>query len=256
MLKDIIADKKREVEQRKKSIPLSLLEERIALCKPVLDFSAALKGSRIQLIAEVKQASPSRGTLVADYSPVKLAETYSKSGTAAISVLTEEKYFKGSLEHLSSIRAKVNLPLLRKDFIFDPYQIYEARAYGADSLLLIAAIVSSSQLEELLSLSHLLGLKCLVEVHQENEIEKVLSSNTVDVIGINNRDLTTFNVDISTTRRLRPLIPEDILVVSESGIKNRNDIDNLREWRINAVLIGETLVTASDISGKIKELLL
>ena len=255
MLKNIIADKKKEVEQRKKSMPLSRLEERIALCKPVLDFSAALRCSHLQLIAEVKQASPSRGTLVADYNPLKLAEAYSEGGAAAISVLTEEKYFRGSLEHLSVIRANVDRPLLRKDFIFDPYQVYEARAYGADSLLLIAAVLSSSQLEELLSLSHVLGLKCLVEIHQESEIEKVIINNSVEVIGINNRDLSTFNVDINTTRRLRPLIPEDIIVVSESGIKNRNDIDMLREYRINAVLIGETLVTASDISGKIKELM-
>ncbi len=255
MLNDIIADKRKEVEQNKKSIPLSKLEERISLCKPVIDFAGTLRGNHLQLIAEVKHASPSRGTFLDDYNPVQLVKAYSKGGAAAISVLTEKKYFRGSLEHLSAIRAKIDLPLLRKDFIFDPYQVYEARAYGADSLLLIAAVLGHSQLEELLSLSHSLGLKCLVEVHNEREIEKVLISNSVELIGINNRDLNSFTIDINTTRRLRPLIPSNIIVVSESGIKNRNDIDRLREWRVDAALIGEALVTASDISSKMKELL-
>jgi indole-3-glycerol phosphate synthase len=255
MLNNIIADKRKELAQSKKSMPLSWLEERISLCKPVLDFSGALRSNHLQLITEVKHASPSRGTLIEDYNPVQLAKAYSQGGAAAISVLTEQKYFRGSLEHLSAIRAKLTLPLLRKDFIFDPYQVYESRAYGADALLLIAAILSRSQLEELLSLSHSLGLKCLVEIHHESEIEKALINSSVEVIGINNRDLSTFTVDINTTRRLRPLIPANIIVVSESGIQNRNDIYKLKEWRVDAALIGEALVTASDISSKMKELL-
>jgi len=170
-------------------------------------------------------------------------------------VLTEENYFKGSIDYLAAIREVVRLPLLRKDFIFDPYQVYESRAYGADALLLIAAILSRPQLEELLSLSHSLGLRCLVEVHKENEVERAVRSKA-RIIGINNRDLDTFNVDINTTRRLRPLIPKEKIVVSESGVKSRKDIEKLRKWGVNAILVGEALVTAGDVLTKMKELLL
>ena len=254
MLNRIITQKRDEVKQRKESLPLSGLKERIARRQAPLDLAAALSGDQIQLIAEVKRASPSRGLLCPDFNPVKLAKEYAQGGAAAISVLTEVNYFGGSLEYLAAIREAVSLPLLRKDFIFDPYQIYESRAYGADALLLIAGILSQGQLEELLSLSHSLDLKCLVEVHSEAEVDRALVSRA-KIIGINNRDLTTLNVDINTTRRLRALLPQQQIVVSESGISSRRDIEKLKGWGINAVLIGEALVTAGDIQTKMQELI-
>ena len=254
MLNKIIAKKREEVEQRKKSLPVSTLKERIAQRKAPLDFALALSGGSTRLIAEVKRASPSRGVLCPNFNPVALAKTYAQGGAAAISVLTEANYFAGSIEHLAAIREQVRLPLLRKDFIFDQYQIYESSAYGADALLLIVAILSQGQLEELLSLSHRLGLSCLVEVHNEDEVERALLSGA-KIIGINNRDLNTFEVDINTTRRLRPLISQERIVVSESGISSRGDIEKLKEWGVNAVLVGEALITAGDILTRVRGLI-
>ncbi len=255
MLDEIITKKREEVEHRKKILPLAQLRERIAQQKPPLNFALALKGKRMGLIAEVKQASPSRGILSKNFNPVELATSYAQGGANAISVLTEVNYFKGSIDYLAAIREAVELPLLRKDFIFDPYQVYESRAYGADALLLIVAILNQEQLQGLLSLSHSLGLKCLVEVHNKTEVERVLLSQA-EIIGINNRDLNTFTVDINTTRQLCPLIPQQKIVVTESGIKSRNDIEKLKEWGVNAVLIGEALVTADNILTTMKELML
>jgi len=255
MLDEIIARKKEEVEQRKKMLPLSLLKKRIARQKPPLDFALALKGEPIRLIAEVKQASPSRGILCPNFNPTELATTYAQGGASTISVLTEVNYFKGNIDHLAAIREVVKLPLLRKDFIFDSYQVYESRAYGADALLLIMAILSQEQLKELLSIGHRLGLKCLVEVHNETEVERALLSGA-EIIGINNRDLNTFTIDINTTNQLRPLIPQQKIVVAESGIRSRNDVKTLMDWGVNAVLIGEALVTANNILTKMKELML
>lgn len=254
MLDKIVAHKREEVEQKKKAVAIACLQERIARQKPSLDFALALKSDHIQLIAEVKRASPSRGMLKPNFDPVGLAQTYAGGGAAAISVLTESNYFMGSIEHLEAIKEVVQFPLLRKDFIFDPYQVYESRAYGADALLLIAAILSQRQLRELISLSHSLGLKCLVEVHDEGELERAIISES-EIIGINNRDLNTFTVDINTTRRLRPLVPEEKIVVSESGIKSQRDIEKLGHWKVDAALVGEALVTAADIGAKMKELL-
>jgi len=255
MLNRIIAQKREEVKHRKKSMPLSSLKERIAQRQAPLDFALALEGSHTRLIAEVKRASPSRGVLCPNFNPVELAKNYAKGGAAAISVLTEANYFEGSIDHLAAIREEIEIPLLRKDFIFDPYQVYESRAYGADALLLIVAILSQEQLEELLSLSHGLGLRCLVEVHNEAEVERTLLSGA-EIIGINNRDLNTFTVDINTTHRLRPLIPRGRIVVSESGIRSQGDIEKLKGWGVNAVLVGETLITADDIPTKMRELIL
>ncbi len=255
MLNKIIAEKREEVEQRKRRLSISTLKERIAQRKTPLDFAAALSGDGTHLIAEVKRASPSRGILCPNFNPVTLAKIYANGGAVAISVLTEVNYFKGSLGHLAAIREEVGLPLLRKDFIFDQYQVYESRAYGADALLLIVTILSQEQLEELLSLSHNLGLSCLVEVHNKDEVERALSSSA-KIIGINNRNLNTFKVDINTTRRLRPLIPKDRIVVSESGISNRSDVEKLKKWGVNTVLVGEALVTADDIPASMKELIL
>ena len=253
ILDTILADKKTEVEQKKNLLPLSALKERIAQYQPV-DFAAAVKGDDVRLIAEVKKASPSRGVLRADLDPVGLAETYAGNGAAAISVLTEVKYFQGNLKYLAEIREKVNLPLLRKDFIYEEYQVYESAAFGADAILLIASILSPGQLLELLEISHKIGLFCLVEVHNEDELEKALLAGA-GIIGINNRDLNTFKVDTDTTRRLRMLIPEERIVVSESGIHNRDDMKKMRECKVNAVLVGEALVTAVDIPAKIMELI-
>jgi len=254
MLDKIIAQKREEVEQRKKVATITYLQERITRQKPALDLALALKGDQIRLIAEVKQASPSRGVLSPNFNPIELAQTYAEGGAAVISVLTEANYFMGSIEHLAAIKEAVELPLLRKDFIFDLYQVYESRAYGADALLLVASVLRQEQLKELVSLSHSLGLSCLVEVHNKDEVERAVLSEA-KIIGINNRDLNTFTVDITTTRRLRPLIPHERIVVSESGIKSKRDIEKLGKWGVDAVLVGEALVTAGDVLTKMKELL-
>jgi indole-3-glycerol phosphate synthase len=257
ILDQIVADSKLELEARKRSLPLAELRK-VASGQPrPLDFTGALRGEGIQLIAEVKKASPSRGVIRTNFDPLEIARTYAANGAAAISVLTEPRYFQGSLSYLREIKkalGKKGLPLLRKDFIHDPYQVYQSRAYGADSLLLIVAILTSDKLEELLGLSHQLGMSCLVEVHNEAELEIALKSRA-GVIGINNRDLNTFAADIDTTGQLRPLIPADKIVVSESGIKDANDMEKLRQWGVDAVLIGESLMSAPDIAAKMKELL-
>jgi indole-3-glycerol phosphate synthase len=254
-LDKIIAEKLEELEQGQKIVPLPELEAVIREKAPPLDLAAALSGDKLRLIAEVKRASPSRGVLRPDLDAVRLAETYAQCGAAAISVLTELRYFGGSGEDLEAIRRKLpKIPLLRKDFVLKPYQVFESRAWGADALLLIAAILDDSQLKELLSLSHELGMQCLVEVHNENELKRALTCEA-KIIGINNRNLDTMAVDLNVTRRLRPLIPSDRLAVSESGIKGRGEVQKLRELGVNAILIGEALVTASDVAAKIKELL-
>jgi indole-3-glycerol phosphate synthase len=255
-LEKIVADNLEELEARKHSLPLAELRGVALEQSPPLDFASALRGNRIQLIAEIKKASPSKGIIRLDFNPVEIAQTYASNGASAISVLTEARYFQGSLNHLKDIRKALgnNLPLLRKDFLCDPYQVYESRAYGADSLLLIVAILTSEKLKALLGLSHELSMSCLVEVHNEAELEIALSSGA-RIIGINNRDLNTFTVDLTTTKRLRPLIPQDRIVVSESGIKDHSDIERMREWGVDAVLIGESLVSAPDIAAKMEELL-
>ncbi|MGA3094395.1 MAG: indole-3-glycerol phosphate synthase TrpC, partial [Dehalococcoidales bacterium] len=221
-----------------------------------LSLSQALRGSGPAIIAEVKKASPSKGVICRDFDPVRIARIYAAGGVSAISVLTEENYFLGSLAHLRAIRADLGNtrpPLLRKDFIVDPYQVYESRANGADALLLIAATLTPGRLKKLLDLSHELGMECLVEVHNETELATVLSTGA-RIIGINNRDLKTFNVDIRTTERLRLLVPPDRLVVSESGIRGRDDMEKMKEWGVHAVLIGEALVSAPDIGERMREL--
>lgn len=253
-LDKIVADKRDEMEHRQKAVPLSGLEAAARAKPPALNLAAALGGDGISLIAEVKRASPSRGAIRADLDAVELASTYARCGAAAISVLTESRYFQGSREDLEAVRLNLpSIPILRKDFITEPYQVYEARAWGADALLLIVAILNNSELDGLLSLSHELGMQCLVEVHNENELEQALSGEA-KIIGINNRNLVDMTVDINVTGRLRPLIPPGQIVVSESGIKTKEDVQRLREWNINAVLIGESLVTADDTAAKIKEL--
>jgi indole-3-glycerol phosphate synthase len=254
ILDKILATKKQEVERQKRTVPLSRLLASIARRKAPLALTTALKGDGIKLIAEVKKASPSKGVLLPDFDPVALAKTYAENGSAAISVLTDTEYFQGSPEHLAAIRQAVSLPLLHKDFIYDEYQVYESAACGADALLLIAAILETKRLEKMIAVSRSLGLGCLVEVHDEGELKKALQSGA-EIIGINNRNLKTFEVDLDTTRRLMPFIPEDKIVISESGISRREDVKKLEEWGVDAMLIGEALVTARNIPEKIKELM-
>jgi indole-3-glycerol phosphate synthase len=254
ILDKILATKKREVERHKRTVQLSSLLECIARHQAPLAFAPALKGEGVKLIAEVKKASPSKGVLRPYFDPMALAKTYAENGAAAISVLTDAEYFQGSPEHLAAIRQTVSLPLLRKDFIYDEYQIYESAAYGADALLLITAILKPGQLEKMLTVSRSLGLGCLVEVHDKDELTTALNSGA-EIIGLNNRNLKTFEVDLNTTRRLLPFVPEDKIVVSESGISRREDVKKLERWGVDSVLIGEALVTARNIPKKIKELM-
>ena len=257
ILDQIVTNNRLELESRKRIVPLAELQRMALEQPPPLDFASALRGDHIQLIAEVKKASPSRGIIRPNFNPAEIAQTYASNGASAISVLTETRYFQGSLKHLRDIRNALgnkSLPLLRKDFLGDPYQVYESRAYGADSLLLIVAILTPEKLGELLGLSHELNMSCLVEVHNEAELEIALKSGA-RIIGINNRDLQTFAVDLTVTERLRPLIPPDRIVVSESGIKDRSDMENMRKWGVDAVLIGESLMSAPNLAAKMEELL-
>jgi indole-3-glycerol phosphate synthase len=255
ILDRIVSYNSEELEHKKRELPLAELQRMASQQSPALNMASVLRGDGIRLIAEVKKASPSRGLIRSDFNPVEIAEIYAGNGAAAISILTETRHFQGSLDHLKNIRKVLpDKPLLRKDFIVDPYQVYESRAYGADSLLLIVALLSLATLKELLCLSHELNMTCLVEVHSEAEVEIALKSEA-EIIGINNRDLNTFDVDIATTERLIPLIPKERIVVSESGIKSRDDIEKLRRSGIDAVLIGEYLMSAPDVGARIRELL-
>ena len=257
ILDQILEAKRRELERRQREEPLVSLEQRAREMPLPLNLSGALMGPGVRLIAEVKKASPSRGLLCPDFDPVALARTYAENGAAAISVLTEVDHFQGSLEHLSQVKSAVSdarLPVLRKDFIFNPYQVYEARAHGADAFLLIVAMLEPAQLQELLNVARSLWLQCLVEVHSEHELEMALEAGA-EVIGINHRDLKTFDMDLSLSEHLRPLIPQGKIVVAESGISSREDVARMKKAGVNAVLVGEALVTAPDVAAKVRELL-
>ncbi|MFA5375074.1 MAG: indole-3-glycerol phosphate synthase TrpC [Dehalococcoidia bacterium] len=260
ILDEIVESKRESLRHLKRELPLRELKRRCAdMKRKPVDFASALRGDDIALIAEIKKASPSKGVINADIDPVKLATTYAVNGASAISILTEEKYFQGSIDYLEAIRnsfdaKKIRVPLLRKDFIFDPYQIYESRAFGADALLLIVAILDDDLLIKLINLSYTLGLKCLVEVHDERELRRAVASGC-RIIGINNRDLQTFKVYLHTTERLRPFVLDDCIVVSESGIRRRADVEKLRQWKVNAMLVGEALSATDDVAEKMKELL-
>jgi len=250
ILDTIIETKKEEVARLKKQTSISALEKTIAQIEPCRNFRQALISEDCNIIAEVKCASPSRGRLVANFDPVRIAGVYEENGAVAISVLTDEKYFAGHKNYLTQIRQKVNLPLLRKDFIIDPLQIYESRAVGADAILLIVHILGK-KLSEFILLSKELGLSSLVEVHTEKELDLALDADA-EIIGINNRNLDTFVTDIETSHRLRARIPEGFIVVAESGIMSRADIDILMQANIHAFLIGEALITAPDIGKKLR----
>ena len=264
VLDRIVADKREELAAAQRTLPLVALKARLNEASAVRPFAEALRpdgrpsgqGERIALIAEVKKRSPSRGVLREELDAVALAREYARAGAAAISVLTDARHFGGSLEELRSVREALpeGPPLLRKDFLFDEYQVYEARCHGADAVLLIAAILDASLLSRLIALAGSLGMSALVEVHDEREMERALAAGG-EVIGINNRDLRTFEVDLATTERLRPLAPAGKTVVAESGIFMRADVERLEAIGVNAVLIGEALVTAADPGAKIRELL-
>jgi len=257
ILDEIVANKKLEIAESKRLVPLARLKALAEKQPPPLDFAGALRGDSVRLIAEVKKASPSKGVIRADFNPIKIAKIYAECGAAAISVLTDNKYFQGYLKYVKNIKkalAQCRIPLLRKDFIIDPYQVYESRAYGADALLLISEILDNEQLKNLLFLSTQLGMACLVEIHNTVNVIRV-GYTDARIIGINNRDLNTMTVDIHTTETLRQFIPRDRIVVSESGIRTRDDVMRLEAMGVNAVLIGEALMASGDIPGKIKELL-
>jgi indole-3-glycerol phosphate synthase len=254
-LEKIVREKLKDLRERQMAVPLAELQAAARDRAAPLDLGAALKGGGPRLIAEVKRASPSRGILRTDLDPAGLARIYAENGAAAISVLTEASYFRGSRQDLEAVRKAVpHIPVLRKDFILAPYQVFESRAWGADAVLLICAILEEGALEELLGLAHELGMKALVEVHSGPELEKAIAAGA-RIIGINNRDLGTLKVDINMTGRLRPLVPPGRLVVSESGIKGREEIAKLRQWGVDAMLVGEALVTAPDVGAKMRELL-
>lgn len=255
ILDEIVAAKTRELVQQKLAVSLDALKERVASRPRALGLAAVLKAGGVRLIAEVKKASPSRGLLRPDFDPVELAGIYSSNGAAAISVLTDPR-FQGVLEHIVQIKsagASRTVPVLRKDFIFDSYQVYEARAAGADAVLLIVAILSPSQVKEYLKLAATLGMDCLVEVHDSEQVQVAVDAGA-EIIGINNRDLRTFITDLSVTERLAPSVPKGKVLVSESGIHCPSDLHRVGAAGVNAVLVGEALVTSSDVAAKVREL--
>jgi indole-3-glycerol phosphate synthase len=254
ILDEICAHKHGEVALQKQRVPLREVQERIGASPPPRDFRAALRQPGVSLIAEVKRASPSKGIFMAELDPLELASVYVDAGARCISVLTDEKYFKGTLDDLLAVRHGVSAPCLRKEFIVDEYQIYESRAAQADCILLIVRILSDQQLKDYLTLAGQLDLSVLVEVHDEEEVERAMAAGA-HIIGVNNRDLTNFTVDLDTTMRLKKMIPGGYVLVSESGIHSRDHVVMLEDGGIDAILVGEALVTAGNIHGKIAELL-
>jgi indole-3-glycerol phosphate synthase len=259
ILKKIVSHKRGEVAAAKASQPLSEIKARLSDREDQpRGFERALRDAVhsgwTAVIAEVKKGSPSKGVIRLDFDPIEIASIYQKCGATCISVLTDEKFFMGHLRFLHLIREQVALPLLRKDFMFDPYQIYEAAAGGADAVLLIAAMLEASQLDDLAALARELYLDILLEVHDERELEMALRTD-IGVIGINNRSLHTFVTDLSTTERLAARIPSDRLVVAESGINSRADVVRLQSAGAGAFLVGESLMREDDIGAKLRELL-
>lgn len=255
ILDEIVASKRREVAAARLRMPLEELEAQAAEAPPVRNFRAALAGlGPIQLIAEVKKASPSAKVIRADFDPIAIARTCQDHGAACLSVLTDAPYFQGHLSYLARIRASVAIPLLRKDFLIDEYQVVEARLAGADAVLLIAEILDDATLARLLARARGLGMAALVEFHDEANLPRVLAAGA-DLVGINNRDLRRFATDLELTLRLRDQIPPDVVLVSESGIKTRRDVERLEDAGVSAILVGETLMRADDIGLAVERLL-
>ncbi len=255
ILNKIVGKKREEVTAARDKIPLSELREKAQRmgASSVFRKSISRKG-HINLIAELKKSSPSKGIIRGNFNPVQIAWEFQAAGASAISVLTDERFFDGKLEYLKMIKDRVSIPILRKDFIIDEYQVYESAVNGADAILLITRLLTPQELADYQDIARGLGLDCLVEVHNEEEVENALKSRAA-IIGINNRDLTTFNVDFSNTERLIRHIPEDRIIVAESGIETYEQVMFLKSLGVNAVLIGETLLRAPDIGQKVRELM-
>ncbi|MHB9878325.1 indole-3-glycerol phosphate synthase TrpC [Pacificimonas sp. ICDLI1SI03] len=255
-LKEIIAYKREQLIARKTAVPQAILEAKAATIHPPRGFIAALEAvsGRHALIAELKKASPSKGLIREDFEPAKLARAYVNGGAACLSVLTEDKWFQGSDEILRTVRGGVDLPILRKDFIVDPYQVIESREMGADAILLIMAALNRYEARDLEMLAREQGMDVLVEVHNEEELELALRLKS-RLIGINNRNLKTLEVDLSTTERLAPLVPADRLIVAESGLARIDDLDRLANAGAKAFLVGETLMRQDDVTAATRRLI-
>jgi indole-3-glycerol phosphate synthase len=255
ILDDIVASKREEVELAKAETPVEKLREQSAQAPSPRDFLGPLSlGPPIRLIAEVKKASPSAGIIRADFDPAGIARIYQKHGASCISVLTDGPYFQGSLEDLEKVRAAVDLPVLRKDFIIDPYQVWQSRAAGADAVLLIAECLDDYTLHKLHDAIVELGMTPLVEIHQSENLRRALDAGS-QLVGINNRDLRTFHTDLDHCIRLRRQVPAGRIVVGESGIRTRRDVEQLQTAGLHAMLVGETLMAKSDIRKAVDELL-
>ncbi len=255
ILDKIVVTKRQEIERAKAAVPLAELNARLKDAPPVRDFFAALSAAGpIKLIAEVKKASPSKGIIRADFDPVAIAKTYEAHGASCLSVLTDEQYFQGSLDYLRQIRQAVNIPILRKDFILDTYQLVEARAAGADAVLLIAECLDDCNLRKLHNEALELSLTPLVEFYDPENLDRVLAAGA-SLIGVNNRDLRTFQVDLGHTVRLREKVPLDCVFVGESGIESRDDALRLQSAGVDAMLVGESLMRQPDIGRAVDRLL-
>jgi indole-3-glycerol phosphate synthase len=253
-LATLIPHVREQIERRRRDLPLAALRERPLFHVPQRSLTRAVNGAGRRIIAEVKRASPSKGIIRADFDPIAIAREYSSQGASAISVLTEEHFFEGSLDYLEQIKAAVEQPVLRKDFIIDPYQLCEAKSYGADAVLLIAALLDPGLLRDLALQATELSLDVLVEVHNESELEAALESGA-SLLGINNRDLRTFEVNLATTQSLAPLIPPGVPAVCESGIDSVEQIRRVEQWGIHIFLIGESLMRAPQPGKRLRELL-
>ncbi len=254
ILDEIVHHKREEVAERKQRVPLRVVEERLQYAIPVNDFRAALRRDGISIIAEIKRRSPSRGDILPDVDAVKLAALYEQAGARALSILADKKYFGGALEDITKVANHTKLPCLCKEFVIDPYQIYEARVAGADAVLLIVRILSDADLALFLREIAALGMTALVETHNEDEIKRALAVGA-SVIGINNRDLDTLEVDVNTTLRLKKLVPGGNTLVSESGIKTRREVKMLEDGGVDALLVGESLLTSDNIRAQLESLL-
>lgn len=257
ILEKIVRHKLVEIDQNKRGKPIQELQASVKDLAPALDFVGALKlghPHRVSLIAEVKKASPSKGIIREDFDPVAIAVAYSDNGASCISVLTDEEFFQGSLQYLKQIRRKVDLPLLRKDFILDEYQIWEARAAGADAVLLIAECLEPKQMKRLHQLITELGMTALVELYDSRNIDAVLDCDP-ELIGVNNRNLNTFEIDLNHSVRVKQDLPSSITMVSESGIFTHQDILLMQQNEIDAVLVGESLMRSNDIGLAVRELM-
>lgn len=259
LLTQIVENKKIELREDKLKLPLTEIKARLRDVESVRNFSKAIaepKEKSLNLIAEIKKRSPLKGLLIEDLKVNDLAMRYEDAGASAISVITEKNFFEGSPEYISLAKGASNLPVLRKDFLIDEYHIYEARYLGADALLLITAILEPSVLKDFIALTSELGMSSLVEVHSEKELEKALKAEARNpvIVGINNRNLRTFKVDLNTTFRIMKEIPAGRIIVSESGIYSRDDITRLADAGVNAALVGEAIITSGNVVKKIKEL--